>query len=82
MGYIPNTNEIVMFFHCQNCLRDKPNDMSPGDWARMEVGFTSIGLQVFCRRCQANILHVDFEGVRHPANLTAHLEKSEEGRPS
>ena len=65
---IPNTNEIVSYMHCGNCLGDKPSDISPKDWSRTQAGFTEIGLQVWCNRCDMNIVHIDFQGRRHPAN--------------
>ncbi len=67
---IPATNEITSFFHCARCLPYKPAAISPRDWANLEAGFTSFGIQVWCRRCDVNIMHVDFQGQRHPANLT------------
>ncbi len=65
---IPNSNEIKSFFHCRKCLNLRPEDMSPRDWASLEVGFTPLGVQVWCKRCEANIAHIDFEGRKHPAN--------------
>lgn len=66
---IPNTNEISSFFHCANCLDDKPDDLAPREWVSIEAGFTPLGFQVWCIRCEANIIHIDFEGVQHPANV-------------
>lgn len=72
---IPNTNEIVAFLHCKRCLDEMPDwapdGTSPREWAQIEVGWTKLGIQVWCRRHEANILHVDFEGRQHPANDTA-----------
>jgi hypothetical protein len=67
---IENTNEIKQFFHCAKCIGDKPSDVSPREWAQLEVGFTKRGLQVWCKRCECNVLHIDFEGQKHPANTT------------
>ena len=62
-------NSIKMFFHCGNCLPDKPADQSPHEWALLEAGWTVRGLQVRCKRCDLNVIHIDFEGQKHPANL-------------
>ncbi len=69
MSSIPVTNEIKAFFHCAHCMPDLPVGMSPQQWASLEVGWTMLGLQVWCKRCDMNVMHIDFEGVRHPANL-------------
>lgn len=66
---IPNTLEIGLFFHCQLCLKSLPEEQSPRDWAQLEVGFTPLGIQVWCKRHECNVAHIDFEGQRHPANL-------------
>ena len=65
---IPAKNSITAFCHCSNCLPDCPSTMSPREWASIEVGFSKLGIQVWCKRCEMNIAHIDFEGQSHPAN--------------
>lgn len=57
-------SQIKLFFHCANCAKDKPDDMSPREWARMECGWTKEGFQVWCLRCDHNVVHVDFRGAK------------------
>jgi len=66
---IPGTNEITAFFHCRSCAPRKPGHLSLREWARPEVGWTKLGLQVWCVRCEKNVVHVDFQNQQHPANL-------------
>lgn len=68
---ITNTNDIRTFMHCAKCIEEKPHGISPRDWSQLEVGWTLIGFQVWCKRHEINIIHVDFEGQKHPANTTA-----------
>ena len=75
-------NNIVAFLHCKEYLKELPDGVSPAEWSAHDVGWTEKGLQVWCRRHEANVLHVDFEGHKHPA-ATARLEKEdkpEEGK--
>jgi len=65
---IPPTNEIGNFMHCHQCLEERPADITPAEWARIGVGLTALGLQVWCWRHQCNVVHIDFEGCLHPAN--------------
>ncbi len=67
---IPTTNEIVSFIHCGKCLNEMPQGTSPRDWSRNEVGFTELGLQVWCMRHECNVVHIDFDGQKHRANMT------------
>jgi hypothetical protein len=60
---IPNSNEIQMYLHCGLCLRSNLAQS-------IEVGWTRLGLQVWCRVHQCNVMHINFEGVKHPANIT------------
>ena len=62
---IPDTNEIKSFIHCKDCLDGLSDDESYDQW--IEVGFTEIGLQVWCREHKVNIVHIDFEGQKHSA---------------
>lgn len=60
----PTTNEIITFFHCKNCIGDRPKNTSPREWASLEVGWTPHGFQVWCKRCEKNVTHVDFGGAK------------------
>lgn len=70
MRKISTDNEIAAFFHCAKCLREKPADVSPRDWAQLEAGWTPAGLQVWCKRHECNVIHVDFEGTKHHATTS------------
>lgn len=65
---IPATNEITTYLHCSKCLKEMPPDYSPKLWQRIQVGFTELGIQVWCTRHDCNIMHMDFEGLKFPAN--------------
>lgn len=66
---IPAKSSIQAYMHCGNCLNKRPLEVSPAEWVRLEAGWTPAGLQIRCQRCDLNIIHIDFEGHKHPANL-------------
>ena len=66
-----NKNGIVQYLHCAKCMQEIPDGSVPALYQRVNVGFTVKGLQIWCVRHGINVLHVDFEGVKHPADLTA-----------
>lgn len=66
----PATLEIELYLHCGLCLKQKPGSQSPEEWARLAVGWTPHGLQVWCVRHGCNVAHIDFEGQQHPANTS------------
>ena len=68
--------QIQLFFHCRRCLDEMPPGTSPQDWAQLEAGWTEFGLQVWCRRHEMNVIHIDFEGQQHPACLFSELPAS------
>lgn len=78
---IPISNEIQQFMHCALCIMEKPSGVSPRHWSQIECGWTPIGFQVWCKRHEANICHVDFEGQTHPANLNR-IPRPGERKPS
>ena len=63
-------NHIRMYMHCRRCIAELPYGESPADYARLEVGFTQRGWQVWCNRHDLNVMHIDFEGQQHPADLS------------
>ncbi len=67
---IPNTNEIENFLHCGKCLKELPAEESPSSYARYDIGYTIMGLQIWCKRHDCNVLHMDFEGHKFHANLS------------
>lgn len=66
---IPATNEIAMYCHCGMCIAELPSGESPQSYAQLEVGWTKLGLQVWCKRHDVNVMHVDFQKIKHPANI-------------
>lgn len=73
-----NTKEIEGYMHCALCVHElmakhaagEELTTSPGAYQRLGVGWTPVGLQVWCSRHEVNIVHIDFQGQRHPANTT------------
>lgn len=80
---IPNTNAIYSFLHCGLCLEELTKlaeiqgSASPRLYARLSVGFTEIGLQVWCNHHEVNVVHIDFQGAVHPANLTRKADEND-----
>jgi hypothetical protein len=70
---IPATapDESASFIHCKKCVEEIEfgGGGSPRDYSRLSVAFTEIGLQVWCDRHNINVMHIDFQGMKHPANL-------------
>ncbi len=60
---IPITNQIKLYMHCVLCTKQNLPQ-------KIEAGWTPQGFQVWCLNHQCNIIHVDFEGSKHPANAT------------
>ena len=69
---------IIQYVVCSKCA-DELAALSPPqslqDYADIDVGFTDYGIQVWCRRHEANIVHIDFQGAKLPADFR-HLETS------
>ena len=59
-----NSEMISNYFHCKKCLEQLPEGTSPRDWARINVGFTQLGVQVWCTRHDKEIVHIDFLGQK------------------
>jgi hypothetical protein len=61
-----NHKAIGLYMHCGLCVNE-------GRGQNIELGWTKKGFQVWCRNHDVNILHVDFEGVKHKANTTRYV---------
>src|SRR5690348_9081852 len=79
---VSTEHEIQMCSHCSLCYEEWKQAQLPGqedeactgismrDYARLEVGFTKRGWQVWCVRHDCNVVNIDFEGAVHPANTS------------
>ena len=61
--------EIERYMHCIKCLNEKPDDISPQEYAYLSIGWTEKGIQVWCERHECNVCNIDFEGNQHPADI-------------
>ena len=77
--FISVNNEIEAFLHCNKCVEEKPDTISMREYSAYEVGWTPVGLQMWCKRHECNVMHIDFQGQKHPAN-TCRLKTKEEIR--
>ncbi len=69
---IPITNGIGIFLHCGLCVKEAGAlRQSPKEYAMVEIGYTMLGIQVWCLRHDVNVFHMDLEGQKHPANTCA-----------
>lgn len=80
------SNELCIgaYIHCGLCLGEFQKGLAPGQspatYARLSVGWTKEGLQVWCNRHDVNVMHVDFQGAKHPANTTCKNKNGNGGR--
>ena len=70
-----NIDNYVACTKCAEEVADIEPKISLQDYAAIDVGFTNWGLQVWCRRHQVNIVHIDFGGAQLPADFRR-LEKN------
>jgi len=62
------SNNINAFIHCKLCLDEfysqvQFRDISPREYAQIEVGWTKPGFQIWCKRHEVNVMDVDFGGA-------------------
>ena len=65
---IPIGDEGSSYMHCGLCLTEWQQQhkgvMSPKEYARQQAAWTKQGIQIWCSRHEANILHIDFGGQK------------------
>jgi hypothetical protein len=50
--------QIVGYAHCGLCMSERPADQSPAEFARLNVGYTPQGIQIWCVRHDCNVQHI------------------------
>ena len=71
--------QYARVFKCADELAALSPPQSLQDYAAIDVGFTDYGIQVWCRAISANIVHIDFQGAKMPADFRR-LEPASSGR--
>ena len=66
-GDLSTPNQVIMFFHCAKCIREwrvapEAAGKSPREWARLEIGWTAKGIQVWCSRHDVNVMLIEGDG--------------------
>lgn len=55
-------NQGSAFLNCGRCLEEKPDGVSPSEWARLNVSITKTGgIQVWCVRHNVNVDRMTFK---------------------
>jgi hypothetical protein len=67
-------NSMAEFLHCARCLAACPPELSAAEFARLAVGRTPYGLQVWCIRHNANVYHLDLTSTPRPRFVSHALE--------
>ena len=66
-------NGIEQNIICSKCetefLLGSTDSRSLQNYSRLDIGFTSIGVQVWCRRHDANVVHINFAGQKPTADF-------------
>ena len=61
---ILRSNDITAFMHCGQCIAEwkaggpEVIDKSPKEYSDVGVGYTSVGMQVWCNRHECNIAYI------------------------
>ena len=87
-----NENNIENYYHCKICINELQNatstkDLSmidpklsqytPRTYARLEVGLTKQGFQVWCVRHNLNVIHIDFKGQEVDIETTKDIDSED-----
>jgi hypothetical protein len=61
---------IHSFINCTTCMESLPEGVSPGEWARLNMGLTTSGIQVWCTRCDKEVVHFILDGTEPAMDLS------------
>ena len=62
-------NEIKMYIHCKKCMSELPEGTSRAEFSSQETGWTDSGLQVWCKRHDCSILHLEHFEIGHDQEI-------------
>ena len=65
-------SQIIHYYHCKQCLENIPGGESPESYSRYSVGSTAEGVQVWCNRCEIEVVHYKDIGLRVIADSSSY----------
>ena len=57
------SERIKSYFHCEKCMNEKPDGVSPREYGNYEVGLTDYGLEVWCKRHDELVTYINLTNV-------------------
>jgi len=59
-------NEIEFYWHCSKCSEEVEHlpDQSPAEYARLNIGPTKNGIQIWCVRHDCNVASLDLNELK------------------
>jgi len=60
------SEEEILFLHCNECMKSKPQNKSPEEYSRISVARTDFGILIYCRRHEMEVAHFPYVWT-HPA---------------
>ena len=74
-------NRITQTVVCAQCAEEfasgATDSASLRDYTVLDVGFTDRGFQVWCRRHDVNVVHIDFDGASLDADFRSLIPKKQ-----
>jgi hypothetical protein len=67
--YVAKANEAAVNTKGSTEATNEPSEISLQDYTQIDAGLTHLGIQVWCRRHNFNIVHIDFQGHQLPADF-------------
>lgn len=73
-GDILAPDHIEQFITCSACYQEMPGNVAPAEWARLNVGFTETGIQIWCVRHQLNVADINVGEDMRPDGIAGRCD--------
>ena len=57
------SNRVKKYWHCEKCMYEKPDGVSPREYGNYEIGMTDYGLEIWCKRHDVRVTHMNLMDV-------------------
>ncbi|MDD3471528.1 MAG: hypothetical protein PHS86_01995 [Syntrophaceae bacterium] len=68
---------ILLYLHCAQCAKTKPKNQSMEHYARLNVGRTEEGIQIWCTRHNKSVAHLPYDWSS--IDKLNHIEQMQKG---
>ena len=71
------SKQTKRYIHCAKCMDERPDNVSPKEYGNYEIGFTEMGIEVWCKRHDELVTYINLYDIWNVINTFKEIQGKE-----